>query len=216
LFNFILGFPSFISSCGLGFMRTRAPIRRFADSNFECFVMPDSPKSLHGKIAPIHAERMHQWFGRYGSFLQLWQTFELLADIIIMRELKLTPRHTSLVCADLFYATKANIALTLLNENKNKNADCIEAFKAAQSAAERNDYTHSILSLGVDGTIHRIRRSAKQGKYNVEVAVETVSSIQGHSDQFAAALEKASKALNITPEDVDAYVAEIESHASKD
>ena len=176
--------------------------------------MADDTPSSRWKIAPIHGERMRQYFGRYGSFLQLWQTFELLPDLIIMRELRLTAREASIVCSDLFYSTKTNIALALLNENKEKNRAAISAFKAAQSAAERNDYTHSFLSLGDDGSIHRIRRVGKQGKYSVEVAVESVTSIQNHADQFAIAYEKACNALHITLEDSDAYVRAIESHAS--
>jgi hypothetical protein len=33
---------------------------------------------------------MREFFGRYGSFLQLWQTYELMLEVMIMRTLRLS------------------------------------------------------------------------------------------------------------------------------
>ena len=60
-----------------------------------------------------------------------------------------------------------------------------------------------------------VRRTVKDGNYKVEWRDATKIGMQAHGEEFAKAFEKAANALGISESDVDAYVAEIESHAQK-
>ena len=164
------------------------------------------------EISPLYAERMREFFSRYGSFLQLWQTFELLVEIIIMKRLGITPRQASIVCGGINFQAKISIALSLLKEERPRNEKAISALSTAKTEAERNDFIHSFLTHGRDGTLHLIRREIKPGGYSVERRVVTVDGMQSHAGQFAASFERAANELGISETDIDAYSREIESH----
>jgi predicted phage tail protein len=165
------------------------------------------------RFSSITAHEMREFLGRYGGFLQLWQTYELLLEILIMRTLRLSVRETAILCGSLNYAAKSNIIIALLSKDENV-APGIAALRATQSAAERNDFVHSFLTHSpIATTFHLVRRDVKNGKYNVEVRAVNKATMQTHAERFAEAFQAAAVANNVREEDIDAYVIEIESHA---
>jgi hypothetical protein len=84
-------------------------------------------------------------------YLQLWQTYELMVEIAIMRELRLSIEQTSIVCGSLAYAAKSAILLGLLKKNGTK-ADAISALRTAQQLAERNDFYAQLFDPFTRGT----------------------------------------------------------------
>jgi hypothetical protein len=162
----------------------------------------------HHPGSPATTE-LQEFLGRYGGFLQLWQTYELLLEILIMRTLRITVFETSVLCGSLNYAAKSNILIALLTRNS-ENSKGIAALREAQSAAERNDFVHSFLTHGVN--LHLVRREVKNGKYKVDLRTVSKGSMQTHGDRFSEAFEAAASANGVSEADLDAYAREIESH----
>jgi hypothetical protein len=159
------------------------------------------------------AEEMRQFFGRYGAFLQLWQTYELFLEVMIMRTLRLSAIETSILCGSLNFASKNNILLALLNL-KSTNPAGIAALRTAQAAAERNGFVHSFMTHAAHiNRMHLVRRDVNAGKYKVVIKHVSKTSMQTHGDNFSIAFSKAAEANGIKESDLDAYVLEIESHA---
>jgi hypothetical protein len=190
-------------------------MRCLASSTEDGFVMSDTSnsKGRDYQIPPLYAQRMREFYGRYGAFLQLWQTFELLVEIIVMRQLRLTVHQTSILCGGINFAAKISIAVSLLMEDRIKNEKAITSLKTAASVAERNDFTHSFLTHGSDGSLHLVRREVRREGYSVDVRIMTVTEMQRHGEAFAGAFENAAVELKISETDVDAYAREIESRA---
>jgi hypothetical protein len=175
--------------------------------------MTDIPDDPGHNISLLNAQRMREFFGVYGSFLQLWQTFELVIEIGIMRRLNLSPRHASVVLNSLNFSAKSSILLALLREGGQENKAAISAVTTAQTQAERNDFTHSFMTTADDGTMKLVRRNIRGGNYSVSLRDVNATAMRDHGFQFANAAEAAMKALEITAPDVDRYSREIESHA---
>ena len=91
--------------------------------------MTDNPGH---NISPAKAEQMREFFSLYGSFLQLWQSFELVIEIGIMRQLNLSARHASIVLNSLNFSAKSSILLALLKEDAEKNKVAISAITEAK------------------------------------------------------------------------------------
>jgi len=159
------------------------------------------------------AEEMRQFFGRYGAFLQLWQTYELMLEVLIMRALRLSPIETSILCGSLNYSAKSNMLFALL-KLKNAHPTAVAALREAQAIADRNDFVHSFLTHA-EGIVsmHLVRRDVKGGKYKVDIREVNTAKMQKHGDEFQSAFQKAADLNRVRDEDVDAYVLEIESHA---
>jgi hypothetical protein len=164
-------------------------------------------------ISPLNAQRMREFFGLYGSFLQLWQTFELVIEISIMRQLNLSARHASMVLNSLNFAAKSNILAALLKEDALKNQDAISALSTAQTQAERNDFIHSFLTTSDVGLMRLVRRNIRNGNYSASLRDVDATMMGNHGLQFPQALERAMDALAVTGADIDQYAKEIESHA---
>ena len=173
--------------------------------------MTDIPDPGHN-ISPLNAERMREFFGLYGSFLQLFQTFELVIEISIMRQLSLSARHASMILNSLNFSAKSSILLALLREDAQKNQAAISATSTAQTQAERNDFIHSFLTTSDIGLMRLVRRNIKNGHYSASLRDVDATMMGNHGYKFSQALERAMEALAVTSTDVDQYAREIESH----
>jgi hypothetical protein len=176
------------------------------------FVMIDVPDPGHN-ISLLNAQRIREFFSVYGSFLQLWQTFEIVIEIGIMRRLNLSPRHASIVLNGLNFSAKSSILLALLREAEQENKTAISAVTSAQTQAERNDFTHSFFTTSDEGLMRLVRRNIRNGHYSVNLRDVNATTMRDHGYQFSEAVKVAMEALGVTPKDVDEYSREIESHA---
>lgn len=156
---------------------------------------------------------MRDFFSVYGSFLQLWQTFELIIEIGIMRQLKLTIRQSSIVLNSLNFAAKSSILLALLKEDAENNKAAISAITSAQTQAERNDFTHSFFTAAEAGPMRLVRRNIRNGNYSVNLRDVNAGTMMQHGFQFSEAVRIAMEALEVNAADIDQYSREIESHA---
>ena len=77
----------------------------------------------------------------YGLFNAIWSNFELTIEILIMRQLRLTPQESSIVCGGLSLGSNINILLSLLNRDET-NRKGAALLKQAQTFADRNSFAH--------------------------------------------------------------------------
>lgn len=176
-------------------------------------VMSDDSDPDGDDLSDPDKEEMRQFFSLYGSFLQLWQTFEV--EIAIMRQLNLSARHASIVLCSLNFAAKSNVLSALLSEDAVKNHEALLALGNAQSKAGRNNLIHSFLTISDIGAspMRLVRRDVKNGNYNADLKDVSVSTMSTHGFQFVEAFERFQDAIGVTGADVHEYIAEIESHA---
>jgi hypothetical protein len=166
-------------------------------------------------LSKAAAAEMREFFGRYGSFIQLWQTYELMIEIAIMRQLRISVEENSIVCGGLNYSAKSAIILGLLKRDGTK-ANAVSALRTAQQTSERNNFIHSFLTHSrVEPLMRLVRRSVRDGNYKVEWRDATKGGMQAHGDEFAAAFQRAADALDISESDIDAYASELEAHAQR-
>lgn len=144
----------------------------------------------------------------YGSFLALWSTFDVLIEIAIMRELRLSPQEASIVCAGLGFGAKVNVLFSLLSRDE-KNDAKIAAVRKAHQMAERNSFAHGFLFR--DDEIERyclVRREVKD-RYAVKSKNLNSASMTEHALDFGALFSAAMSALKITEADLDSYAQSI-------
>lgn len=149
----------------------------------------------------------------YGSFMALWCTFDLLVEIIIMRELRLEPQETSIICAGLGFGAKANILYSLLSRN-DANADGITLIKRAQTVAERNSFAHGFLMYDGDLDTFKIIKREVKDTYQPKAKNLTNGGMSDHRGQFSRAVEAVSECFKITTDELNDYAEAIAADAS--
>src|SRR5437588_12172962 len=112
--------------------------------------------------SPLSPDQRHLGFlAEYGNFLANWSTFEVIVEIIIMRQLRLTPEEASIVCAALGLGAKMNLLCSLLNRNSASEAG-VRLLTHAQRVAERNSFAHGFFLRDKEqAEFHLIRRDIK-------------------------------------------------------
>ena len=84
------------------------------------------------------------FFGEYGVFLCVWSGFELIIEIILMRELRLDPQEASIVCGGLSAGPKVQILTSLLTRSEAGSGGA-SLIREAQALADRNSFAHGFL-----------------------------------------------------------------------
>ena len=91
---------------------------------------------------PRSFDKVARFLMHYGDFLAFWSTFDVMVEILIMRELGTTEEKTSIVCAGLGFGAKINIACSLLNSRSAGTERTTTLLREAQQLAERNSFAH--------------------------------------------------------------------------
>lgn len=143
----------------------------------------------------------------FGTFMTIWAQFELIVEMLIMRELRLTPMETSIICGGLGFGAKANALYSLLNRDKAKNEIGVRLLAEAQVAAQRNWFAHGFLILK-DGQMELVRREVK-GTYIVRKKKFSAQDLMAHANNFIALFNKCQLEFRISNADLDNYGSEI-------
>ena len=97
----------------------------------------------------------------YGNFLVFWSTFEVVVEVVIMRQLGTDAERTSIVCGGLGIGAKMAILCSLLNRTPG-NEKGVALFKEAQTLAERNSFAHGFFLVErATGKFELIKREVK-------------------------------------------------------
>src|ERR1700683_2115233 len=149
----------------------------------------------------------------YGLFIAVWAQFELTVEILVMRQLRLTPQEASIVCGGLSFGAKIHMLLSLLARDDTKNSDGILMLKQAQSFADRNSFAHGFLYDEVktdppDGmlgyTASLIKREIKY-EYVAKIRALDVKTMAQHVTEFSQRHSDIKKHFAISEEDAKAY-----------
>jgi hypothetical protein len=98
------------------------------------------PEQIRAKIREIANGGF--LFSVYGFFLSLWSTFDLLVEILIMRELKIGLQENSIVCGGLMFGPKISILYSLLSRHEEVDQVGISLLRTCQETANRNSFAH--------------------------------------------------------------------------
>ncbi|MFL5015041.1 MAG: hypothetical protein ACJ8EW_02405, partial [Rhizobium sp.] len=94
----------------------------------------------------------------YCNFLALWSTFEIILEILIMRELRLTSEETSIVCTGKAVDGKMTMLQALLRRDPEK-AKGIGLLTTARAIAKRNSFVHGFFRVDhSNGDLYLISR----------------------------------------------------------
>jgi hypothetical protein len=143
-----------------------------------------------------------------GNFLALWATFEVILEMLIMRELRLTQEEASIVCAGKAVDAKMTLLEALLNRDKKKAAG-IAVLRAARTVAERNNFAHGFFRVDhATGDLYLINRSAKN-QYSATTKHLTHDTVDAHLDKFTQRFVEVKGHFGITDEEIDTYTQPI-------
>jgi hypothetical protein len=158
------------------------------------------------KLSPFNHFLLH-----YGRFLSSWHSFEILIEVLIMRELRLTVEKTCIVTAGLGFGAKVAIANALLA--RKNDAEGVRLISQVQQAAERNSFAHSFLSIdSAHENFTQVRREVKKS-LSVRLKKFSPRDMQAHTNAFFAKYAEAQKHLGITDAAMVRYQQKVESFA---
>jgi hypothetical protein len=157
--------------------------------------MPKHPPPTTGAGLP----RVGRFLMHYGDFHAFWSTFDVMVEILIMRELDATAEKTSIVCCGLSFGSKVNIACSLLNSRGDAEAKRTAVMlREAQQLAERNSFAHGFFLVNRETETFELLRREVRDTYHARVKEFDYS-------RMAHALISEKEFLN--------YVKDIEAHA---
>src|ERR1700730_2277095 len=99
---------------------------------------------------PEARKKRTSFLALYGLFLSSWSMFETLMEVLIMRQLGLQPRETSIICAPLGPGAKRNLLVSLLNREPDKYKQAIGLINEAIKIAQRNSFAHGFFRVDLD------------------------------------------------------------------
>jgi len=164
------------------------------------------------KAQVVTLSPFNQFLLVYGIFLASWHSFEVMVEVLIRRELRLSVEETCIVTAGLGFGAKFAILRGLLNRTDAGRVGTT-LIAQAQQIAERNSFAHSFLS--VDATKQHFTQTRREVKDTLTVRLKrySVETMEKQKDDFFAKFAEAQKHFGITDADLDAYTREIESFA---
>lgn len=148
----------------------------------------------------------------YGNFLVFWSTFEIVVEVVIMRQLDTDAERTSIVCGGLGVGAKMAMLCSLLNRSPG-NEKGVALFKEAQTLAERNSFAHGFfLVRHATGGFELIKREVKD-VYRARVKQFDAALMSKHSTEFIRKVEEIQRHFTVTAKDLYDYTKQIEDHA---
>ena len=148
----------------------------------------------------------------YGDFLAFWSTFDVLIEVIIMRELAIDAEKASIVCAGLGLGAKMAIAKSLLNERP-QGTPTIKLLKEAQTLAERNSFAHGFFLIEQGTATFELIRREVEDTYTARVRKMDCDAMAKHAAQFTAKVNELQKCASVSNADLADYTKHVEARA---
>jgi hypothetical protein len=150
----------------------------------------------------------------YGDFHAFWSTFDVMVEILIMRELDATAEKTSIVCCGLSFGSKVNIACSLLNSRGDAEAKRTAVMlREAQQLAERNSFAHGFFLVNRETETFELLRREVRDTYHARVKEFDYSRMAKHASTFIAKVNELQAHALISEKEFLNYVKDIEAHA---
>jgi hypothetical protein len=161
---------------------------------------------------PFGITAYHSFFMQYGQFLGAWNSFDVLVEIALMRELRLTEKQACTVFASIGFGAKCHILGALLidtEEGKRKYSLILQVVQLA----ERNSFVHGFISVSDDAKSFTLVRREVKGSLEIRPKIFTPLLMQKHLHIFGQKMEEAQSLFSITDADLIKYQREVESFA---
>lgn len=158
---------------------------------------------------PFGITAYHSFFMQYGQFLAAWNSFEVLIEIALKRELKMDTKTTCIVFSSIGFAAKSHILGALLNQAGGGSAK-YKLIQAAITHAERNGFAHGFISVSPNSKLFTMVRREVKGQLSVKPKEFTSLTMQKHLYVFGNMMVEAQDAFNITDNDLIKYQREVE------
>ena len=148
----------------------------------------------------------------HSIFLLSWAEFDLILEILIMRELNIKHADACIICGVLQHGAKMETLVSLL-ARKEHNKDGISVLRKAQEEAGRNSFAHGFLHTDNDGRAGIYYREIKN-KLTVKRRSLNPRTMVGHAAKFATAVAKVKDHFRVTDDQINDYKNSIASLSS--
>jgi hypothetical protein len=140
----------------------------------------------------------------YGQFLGAWSSFEVLVEVALMRELRLSIEEACITFASVGSGARFNILYSLLSRRPEE-APKAAIISEAVDLAERNGFAHGFISVSEDSTQFTLVRRDVKKSLTVRPKAMTPLQMQRHAHIFYGKFEEAMNAFGITDADLIQY-----------
>ncbi|MGB6490498.1 MAG: hypothetical protein WBF10_03480 [Methylovirgula sp.] len=154
----------------------------------------------------------HYFFLQYGQFLAVWNSFDVLVEIAIMRALRLSVEESCILSGALGFGAKSNVLLALLNRSPEEKQK-VQLITEAIQVAERNGFAHGFISVSADSETFTLVRREVKGSLEVKPKAFSALQMQKHLFVFMGKFAQAQQAFSISDDDLIKYQREVESFA---
>jgi hypothetical protein len=161
------------------------------------------------KPSPFGLQPFHHFFMEYGTFLGSWSSFEVLIEVALMRELRLSLDEACITFASVGSGARFNILYSLLSRRPQE-AHKVAIISEAVDIAERNGFAHGFISVSPDGTNFTLVRRDIKKTLTVRPKTMTALQMQRHGHMFYGKFEEAQRAFGITDYDLIQYQRGVE------
>ena len=161
------------------------------------------------KASPFGLQPFNHFFMEYGTFLGAWSSFEVLVEVALMRELRLSVEEACITFASVGSGARFNILYSLLSRRPEE-AQKATIISEAVDLAERNGFAHGFLSVSEDGEEFTLVRRDVKKTLTVRPKNMTPLQMQRHAHVFYGKFEEAQKAFGITDADLIQYQRGVE------
>lgn len=171
--------------------------------------------------SPRSFDKVARFLIHYGDFLAFWSTFDVMVEIVIMRELGTTKEKTSIVCAGLTFGPKVAIACSLLNSRSKGSPDRTAVLlREAQQLSERNSFAHGFFLVNKSTETFELIRREVRDTYTARLREFDFDAMSKHTARFIEKVNAFQTQYSISEDDFLDYVRDIEAralvHASPD
>jgi hypothetical protein len=152
-------------------------------------------------------------FSVYGLFLSLWSIFDLLVEILIVRELKIGAQETSIICGGLMFGPKISILYSLLSRHEGADTIGLSLLHNCQETANRNSFAHGFFFDNKNkDELSLIRREVKN-EYFVSSRDIGLKEMVKHGLKFLNLFGEVARHFKVSIEDLHAYTKSIAEQA---
>jgi hypothetical protein len=160
------------------------------------------------KPSPFGLSPFSHFFMEYGQFLGAWSSFEVLVEVALMRELRLTIEEACITFASIGSGARFNVLYSLLSQHGETHKVAI--ISEAVDLAERNGFAHGFISVSEDSTEFTLVRRDVKRSLTVRPKKMTPLQMQRHAHIFYGKFEEAMKVFGITDTDLIEYQRGVE------
>ena len=163
-------------------------------------------------IYPTSLSPFNHFFMEYGKLLGAWGAFEVVIEVALMRELRLTPEEACITFASVGSGARFNILYALFNRRPSDKSK-ISLITEAVELAERNGLVHGFISANHSSDVFTFVRRDVKRELIVKPKIMTALQAQRHLHIFSNKVQEVQDRLAISDEDLIRYQRFVESLA---